>query len=143
MAKRKQSKSKGYISKGQRPNVSKQTTKALRRDRKDNPAVEDVLKSYSHRKRVIYKPQNDAERKLAKKYATEDAVFAKSNELLLRYSKSGLTKAETVMAVKTDRVSELINKWKPRMSAWVKEQKAKQKKMDLRKFSGGLLLTGR
>jgi len=143
MAKRKKSSKTKYTSKGQRPNVGRKITKALRNDRRENPSIDSILRSYFHKKRVIYKPQNEAERKLAKKYAYEEVVSAQSNDLLTKYSKAGLTKAEAVMAIKTEQVSSLINKWKPRMSAWVREQKAIQKKMDLRKFSGGLLLTTR
>ena len=114
-----------YKSKGQRPNVSRDVLNAIRRDRP--VSIEDMSKSRKFRERVIGRPQNKVEEKLKKKYLLENEVELKAARLMSSFSDCGLTRAEAVQAAKTDRVSEVINKWKPRLSIWRREQKKQDK----------------
>lgn len=136
MVKGKISRKTGYTSKGERPNVSKKTLKDMKRFRVQNRPLADILASFNHRRRVIAKPQSDKERKLKERYIEEDNVFYVSGSLLQRFSCAGLTKAEAVQAIKTDMVPSLVNKWKPRLSAWVNAQKEYTKHLDSLKYTG-------
>ena len=65
---RKRSKSKGFVSKGERRNVSRWARNAMRRDHRANPSVESITRAANHRSRVISSPQNAKERELKEKY---------------------------------------------------------------------------
>lgn len=136
MAKGKKKSSKHYISKGQRPNVSAYTRKLVRKFRFLNRPIEDVLKSMTHIDRVIAKPFNKKEKELKERYLEQRMVESKCYEVMNRFSKAGLTRAATIMAIKTDQIPELINKWKPRMAAFVAQEKINQKKLENLKLSG-------
>lgn len=110
-------KSKGYLSKGQRPNVSKKTRKLVRKERNE---ITDLLQSRAKRDQVVLNPQNKKEKELRTKYLIEDEVLFKAGQLLFKYSKCGLTKAAAVMAVKTDRVNNLTQKWSKKLIEWEK-----------------------
>lgn len=140
MAKGKKSRKK-YVSKGERPNITASTIKLVRNYRKLNKPIEEVLKSMAHIDRVIEKPFNKKEAELKKRYVEKRTIEAKCYEIMKRFSRAGLTRAATIMAIKTDQVSMLINKWKPRMTAFVTQERINQKKLENLKFSGSRVST--
>ena len=71
-----------YTSKGQRPNVSRKLCNAIRRDRRANPPVEDVLKQRKHRQGIIGKPRGKKEQELRDRYIEEERVSVKAWKLM-------------------------------------------------------------
>ena len=136
MAKSKSNMKGKYISKGERPSVNKETKKIVRRARLANRPVEDILKSLRYKDRVIAKPQNKKEEELKKKYLEQNRINARAEDLLSRYGKAGLTRAGAVQAVLTDTVASLIQKWKPRLSAYIAQQKEYEKRLHSLKLTG-------
>jgi hypothetical protein len=124
MARKKGGKSKGFQSKGQRPNVSRWVRNAMRRDRKANPSPESIMQASEHRSRVINSPQNAKERELKEKYLRERGVEMRCTDLLKQFESVGLTRAGAIHAIKTDRVSELTEKWRGRKAAKTNKEKA-------------------
>ncbi len=111
---------KHYVSKGQRPNVSKRTRKLVKRT--SLVSAEDTLKSFWKRNQVINNPQNKREKELANKYVKENEVKIEAQRLLNRFSRCGLTWAEAVGAIKTDFKDRLLQKWTPILRDWNKKQ---------------------
>ena len=111
---------KHYVSKGQRPNVSKSIRKLVKRN--SLPSVEDTLKSYWKRYQVINNPQNKKEKELGKKYVKEQEVSVEAQRLVNRFGRCGLTWAEAVRAIKTDFKDNLLKKWAPILRDWNKKQ---------------------
>ena len=124
MALKKGGKSNGYVSKGQRPNVSRWSRNAMRRDNKANPSPESIMQARGHRSRVISSPQNAKERELKEKYLRERGVEMRCADLLKQFESVGLTRAGAIHAIKTDRVSELTEKWRGRKAAKTNKEKA-------------------
>jgi len=124
MARKKGGKSKGFQSKGQRPNVSRWVRNAMRRDHKANPSPESLAQAREHRSRVINSPQNAKERELKEKYLRERGIEMRCTELLKQFESVGLTRAGAIHAIKTDRVSELTEKWRGRKAAKTNKEKA-------------------
>jgi len=111
MAKGKKSKGKNYKSKGERPNISRWSKLANRRERKANPTPEQTAQSREMIQRIISSPKNDTERKLKEKYIEKQKVENACRDLLNAYGHAGLTRAEAIHAIKTDYVSTLKTKW--------------------------------
>lgn len=110
---KKRSSGKHYVSKGERPNINKKTLLAVRRDL----SFERILQSEKHKSRVIQKPQSEAERALRLQYLETERVENKAQGLLKRFEKFGLTRAAAIQAVKTDCVSQLLDKWQKKKNA--------------------------
>ena len=123
MARKKGGKSKGYISKGQRPNVSRWVRNAMRRDHKANPSPESIMQASEHRSRVNNSPQNAKEQGLKEKYLRDRGVEMRCADLLKQFESVGLTRAGAIHAIKTDRVSELTEKWRGRKAAKTNKEK--------------------
>ena len=126
MARKKGGKSKGNVSKGQRRNVSRWARNAMRREHKENPSVASLMQARNHRSRVISSPQNAKERELKEKYLREKGIEMRCSELLKQFGDAGLTRARAIQAIKTDRVSELSEKWRGKKSS-----KANNKKKEM------------
>ncbi len=124
MARKKGGKSSGFVSKGERRNVSRWARNAMRRDHKANPSPESLTQAREHRSRVISSPQNAKERELKEKYLRERGVEMRCADLLKQFENVGLTRAGAIHAIKTDRVSELTEKWRGRKAAKTNKEKA-------------------
>lgn len=124
-----------YVSKGERQNVNEKLLKSIRRDKKKS--IEDLLKAHFHRVRVIDKPQNKEESKLRARYIEENDVAAKSQRLMNTFSECGLTRAEAVFAIKTQREKELTKKWKVRLSVYRKAEQQRKEEFSKRMVSSG------
>ncbi len=127
MAQKKGSKCKGNVSKGERCNVMCWARNVMRREHKENPSVASLIQARTHRSRVISSPQNAKERELKEKYLRERGVEIRCADLLKQFESVGLTRAGAIHAIKTDRVSELSEKWRGKTSAKVNTNKQKEK----------------
>lgn len=123
MAKGKKGSGKHYVSKGERPSVSSKTRNMVRRARREERPIEDVLKSNAHRARVIAKPVGEHERKLKQRYLEEERVAKAAVQLMKQFESKGLSWALAVQAVKTDSVAMVSEKFAKRG----KKKEAKQK----------------
>jgi len=115
----KSKKRKNYISKGQRPNVSKKNRV------KSTPSVAARLQSFMKKQQVIDKPQNNIEKELRKRYVKEDKINTEACRLLNRYQICGLQKSTAVQAVMTDKVDILTKKWSKILSEYLEKEKKK------------------
>ena len=82
------------------------------------------MQARGHRSRVISSPQNAKERELKEKYLRERGVEMRCADLLKQFESVGLTRAGAIHAIKTDRVSELTEKWRGRKAAKTNKEKA-------------------
>ena len=127
MARRKGGKSKGYVSKGQRRNVSRWSRNASRAENRANPSPKSIAQRTAMRRTIISSPHGKEELRLKEKFLTEDSVERQCNELLKTFGSTGLTRAGAIQAIKTDHVSQLTEKWKSRASQKANEAKKKEK----------------
>lgn len=111
MAKGKKGSGKTYVSKGQRPNVSRKIRNMVRRSRREDRPLEDILKSDANRQRVLEKPSGDRERKLRDRYREEDRVAKAAAMLFKQFENQGMSWAAAVQAVKTDKIPEVTEKY--------------------------------
>lgn len=116
-----------YVSKGQRPNISRKILNAMKSDRRTNPSVEDVMKRYKYRQEIINKPRNSKQKGLRERYLEEDRVDLQAHKLMDQYRDVGLSKAGAVHAVKTNFIEQLHSKWSPRLKAFRDANKGKSK----------------
>ena len=107
----------GYVSKGQRRNISRWVRNARRKENRENPILGAYMQAFEHRKRVISSPQDAYEKDLRNRYLEQNTVETKCVELLGQFGEAGLTRAEAIQAIKTDYIPSLINKWKAKKSA--------------------------
>jgi hypothetical protein len=100
--------------------VARKTVNALARERRANPAVEDVIKSWAFRQSVIARANdsNPETKRLREKFIREDQTQRKASELFDTYRAAATTErelnnlwAQAVQAVKTDKVGEFSNRW--------------------------------
>lgn len=134
----KKSTGKHYVSKGERPTVTRKLRNALRADRKRHPEVDAVIKSQNVKSFIVYKnnPQN-----LATKFAKEDQILRDAIALHEQYGevmenffkeRNGLKYvpggawAGCVQAVKTDYVPTFHLVWGNR----AKDYKSKDPKQE-------------
>jgi hypothetical protein len=96
-------KSKGKISQGLRPTVSRRLRNALRKDRRSTFSVE----SFFQRERSI---SANRDKRLAEKYASEERTLHTATDLFARYN-SVATWAACVQAAKTEWVSQFHVKY--------------------------------
>ena len=125
MAQGKKSKSTGYISRGQRPNVARATVLAMEKDRRKNPAIADVLRRKAYRDRILKTPKGAHEKTLSDRYAEEDRVDNQAYKLLDQSGVVGLQKSTAVQAVKTNYIENLHSKWSPILKKYNEENKKK------------------
>lgn len=111
-----------YVSKGQRPNVSRKTQKAVRTERKASNDVRAVLQRDARRS-LIKSSYSKEDKILAERYKEEDKIHIEASRLYNKYSKAGLTWSAAVQAVKTDFVESLNKKWVKRLRSWNEEQR--------------------
>lgn len=102
-----------YISKGQRPNISRKICNDIRRRRRADPLIEDILKRYFHRKEIIDKPRGKKQHELRDRYIEEERLSLQAFKLTDQYREVGLSKAEAMQAVKTNYTERLHAKWSP------------------------------
>jgi hypothetical protein len=113
----KKSSGTNYVSKGDRPNLARKTRNMLRRDRRENPAVEDVMRSYAVKQEIIAKPRGDKQRELRERYIAEEDTHYQALKLFEQYKEAGIKWAACIQAIKTNFVEHLHNKWSPRLKA--------------------------
>mgnify|MGYP000011726460 FL=1 len=118
MAKGKKSKGNNYQSKGQRPNISRWSKLAQRREHKANPSIESIMQREAKIKQIISSPKNAEERAVKEKLILKQRQENLTSDLLKAYGEAGLTKAEAMQAVKTDYVPQLKVKWVDKLTAW-------------------------
>jgi hypothetical protein len=119
----------GYVSKGQRRNISRWSRNTQRKEHRENPNLESYMQAVEHRKRVISSPQNTHEKDLRNRYLEQATIKTKCIELLVQFGEAGLTRAEAIQAIKTDYISTLVDKWRGKKSVWT-SQKKKEKTED-------------
>lgn len=107
--------------------VSRITTNMLRRERRVNPALVDVLKRMEYREGVIYSPKGKKEHELRDRYLDEDYTNRAASKLFDDYKVIGITWAACVQAIKTNFAEQLHSKWGPRLKAHKEAEKAKKK----------------
>lgn len=120
-----------YISKGQRPNVSRKVHNMMRRHRRANPTLEDVLKRMEYREGVITSPKGKKEHELRDRYLDENYTNQAAEKLFIQYKEVNITWAACVQAAKTNFAEQLHSKWGPRLKAHREEQKNNKKKNEL------------
>lgn len=108
---------KHYVSKNERPNVSRRVRNAIRRENRQNPSIRSILDSYNHRSTAIERPHDPKYKGMKEKYEFEDAVDVKASALMNKFGKYGMTWSAAVMAVKTDRIGEVEAKWAQKVNA--------------------------
>ena len=107
-------------------NVSRRTYNMMRRERRVNPALVDVLKRMEHRRGIISSPKGKKENELRDRYLDEDYVKQAAEKLFVQYKEINITWAACVQAIKTNFAEQLHSKWGPRLKAYREEQKAVQ-----------------
>ena len=117
-----------YVSKGQRPNVSRKITNMMKQERKANPRIEDILKSYNHRQGIIGKPRGKKEQELRDRYIEEERVSHQAQKLMEHYRDVGLPKSTAIQAVMTNFTEQLHVKWGPILRKFRDSEKAGGKK---------------
>jgi hypothetical protein len=89
--------------------------------------LESLLTSRQHKQEIITKYEkktaNALEKKLAERYLAEESREARCFTLLSQYGVCGLTRAAAIQAIRTDKVPELLNKWKDKHQLYVAEQR--------------------
>ena len=118
-------KSSGYISKGQRQNVARSTIILCRAWRKENPRIEDIIKSQSHRNEIIAKPRTAKHKELRERYIREDDIEFDAFKLMDQYRDVNLTRGETIQAIKTNYVDKLHHKWGIKLREFRNREKKK------------------
>lgn len=129
MAKGKQQKAPAVSIKKTGAKVSAKTIsaryKSLFKDtRNQYEQIDAYFQSLKWKTRVIDRPQNAQERILKEKYLKEREVETRAAQLLNFYSSVNLSRGEAIQAVKTDKISELTNKWNPRLVEFKRVQDA-------------------
>lgn len=107
--------------------ISRRTYNMMRRERRANPELADVLKRMEHRQGIISSPKGKKEHELRDRYLDEDYAKQAAEKLFLQYKEIDITWAACVQAIKTNFAEQLHSKWGPRLKAYREEQKAKKK----------------
>lgn len=118
-------KSTSYISKGQRPNVSKKTRNLGKAERRANRPVEDVLKRLATREEIINKPRGQKQKELQERYIQQDVIEVQAFKLFSHYKDVGFTWAAAVQSAKTNYSERVHDKWGPRLKALRDSEKDK------------------
>lgn len=91
--------------------VSRKITGAVRAERRANPPVADLIKRWEYRQGIIARDKDPRVAELRKRYLEEDRINARATELYEQFKSAGASFDACVFAVKTDWVSQFINKW--------------------------------
>ena len=118
-------KSSGYISNGERPNVSRKIVLSMAADRRLNRSPFDTERSRSVRAEIIRQPRSAHDKVLADRYVEQDRVEFQAWKLIDQYREVGLERATAIQAVKTNYVEHLHTKWSPILKAHQEERKKK------------------
>jgi hypothetical protein len=116
--KRSGDKKSAYISKGERPNISRKVVLGMRRDSR-NP-IDDMFslaRSDAHKRKVMDRPQNAEQRALAAKYKQEFQDRERVQTLMNQYGHVGLTEGAVIHAIRTNWEDKLINKFMAKAKA--------------------------
>ena len=124
----------GYTSKGQRRNVARKTVNMMRRERRANPRMEDVLKRMAYREAIINRPRGDKEKELSKRYDAEDKILLQAEELMDHYRDVGLPRSAAIQAAKTNFSEQLHAKWGPRLRKFRDAEKTGQKEQFIKQL---------
>lgn len=129
-----------YVSKGQRPNVSRKTTNAARSERRANPTLQMILAKLSYRDEIA-KRKDKTSKDAFQRILTNESVYYQALSLYDKYKsaytivrkngedrRSYCTWSACVQAVKTDYVSSFQLKWTPRLVAEDDKSKKNEKK---------------
>jgi len=108
-------------------NVSRKIHNMLRRERRADPALEDVLKRMEYRDMIISSPKGKKQHELRDRYLDENYVNQSAEKLFEQYKEIGITWAACVQAIKTNFAEQLHSKWGPRLKAHREEMKEKKK----------------
>jgi len=108
-------------------NVSRRTYNMMRREKRTNPKLVDVLKRMEHREGIIFNPKGKKENELRDRYLDEDYVKRSAEKLFIQYEEIGITWAACVQAIKTNFAEQLHSKWGPRLKAHREAEKEKKK----------------
>lgn len=95
---------------GVRP-VSRKLVNAVARDRRADLPVADLLKRQAYRATIIARSNDPKLSELRQRYIAEESVYTRALELYGQFQSVGVTWGACVQAVKTDWVSEFLNKW--------------------------------
>lgn len=95
--------------------VNKKLLKLMRRDRKQNPKVVDIMKSMAHRTFVMSRNEKH-HAVLKERYMNQEMVETRASELWLKYGEVA-TWAACVQAVKTDWIPSFLNKYNDKLKA--------------------------
>jgi len=131
-----------YVSKGQRPNVSRKLVNAARQDRRANPTIAMILSRMAHRNEVA-KRQDRVSKEAFQRILDKEAIYHQANSLFDKYKtayfmvrdengedrRSYCTWSACVQAAKTDYVAPFQAKWAPRLSSQLEDEiKSKKSK---------------
>ena len=108
-------------------NVSRKIYNMMRRHRRANPELVDILKRMKYRDGIIFSPKGKKEHELRDRYLDEDYTKQASEKLFIQYKEIGITWAACVQAIKTNFAEQLHSKWGPRLKAYREEMKEKEK----------------
>jgi len=108
-------------------NVSRRTYNMMRRERRANPELADVLRRMEHRQMIISNPKGKKEHELRDRYLDEDYVRQAAEKLFIQYKEIEITWAACVQAIKTNFAEQLHSKWGPKLKAHREAEKEKKK----------------
>ncbi|MFA5489247.1 MAG: hypothetical protein WC284_08515 [Candidimonas sp.] len=103
----KKSSGKTYVSKGERPNVSRKMLNELRRERHKNPSADMLARRLQNRKMILTKGTREQKDALYKKESDYYAAL----ELFEKFSHKGAKWSACVQAVKTNWVASFKAKY--------------------------------
>lgn len=120
----------GYISRGQRPNVSRKISNLIRRERRLNRPLEDILKRYFYKKGIIDKPRGQKEKELRERYLEEERISLQAFKLIDQYREVGLPKSVAVHAVMTNYTDQVHTVWGPKLQKFLNLDKASRNNLN-------------
>ena len=95
--------------------VSRWVIKQLRKERRENPTVIDILKRMQHREFIMSRRHDPKLASKRERYEQEDSWYSTACRLHDQFGYAGATWAGCVQAAKTDWVSEFQMKWGDRI----------------------------
>ncbi len=127
MAKKKKTTIK-YVSKGQRPNVSRDILKDVRRNRIMTP--ERMLQSQASKDSIAFRQHKTVrEIELFKKYRKHQETVVAAKFLMNKFACCGLNWGAAIQAILTGYEGSLARKWNPILRNWNKEQEKAQRSL--------------
>lgn len=128
-----------YVSKGERPNVSRKLVNVMRRERRANPTLKMILARMTHRNELA-KRQDKSSKEAFQRILDRESIHYQASDLYEKYKtaytivktrngdsrRSYCTWSACVQAVVTDWVPSFNNKWSPRLGQANDEDKSKE-----------------